>query len=77
MVGGPEPGIWKGRAEVELFARGFMSAWEDLRIEADEYRELDGERVLVLTHVGGRGQASGIEIGHRGAFICSRSVRAR
>jgi len=66
MLGGPEPGVWKGRAEVELFARGFTSAWEELRIEADEYRELDGERVLVFTHADGRGQASGVEIGHKG-----------
>ena len=47
-------------------SRGFTSAWEALRIEADEYRELDGERVLVFTHADGRGQASGVEIGHKG-----------
>ena len=28
--------------------REFVSAWEDFRVEADEYRELDDERVLVL-----------------------------
>jgi ketosteroid isomerase-like protein len=43
-------------------ARDFASAWEDLRIQADEHRELDGERVLVLVHFGGRGKASGLEI---------------
>ena len=26
----------------------FLSAWEDLRAEPEEYRELDDERVLVL-----------------------------
>jgi ketosteroid isomerase-like protein len=36
--------------------------WEDYRVEADEYRELDGERVLVLTRQGGRGKISGVEI---------------
>jgi ketosteroid isomerase-like protein len=44
-------------------ARGLANAWEDVRVEADEYRELDAERVLVLVHVGGRGKTSGLELG--------------
>jgi len=44
-------------------ARDFASAWEDFRIEAEEYRELDDKRVLVLVHFSGRGKASGLEIG--------------
>jgi ketosteroid isomerase-like protein len=44
-------------------ARDRLSAWEDVRVQADEYRELDGERVLVLTDYSGRGKASGLELG--------------
>jgi ketosteroid isomerase-like protein len=44
------------------FNEGFLSAWEDVRIGADAYRELDGERVLVLIHRSGRGKASGLEL---------------
>jgi hypothetical protein len=33
-----------------------------LRSEADEYREVDSERVLVLAHNYGRGKTSGIDI---------------
>jgi len=40
-----------------------MSAWEGYGIEAEEYRELDNERVLVLVRLSGRGKVSGIEIG--------------
>jgi ketosteroid isomerase-like protein len=43
--------------------RDFLSAWEEFRGEAYEYRELDDERVLVLFHVSGRGKASGLEVG--------------
>jgi len=43
--------------------RNFLSAWEDVRFGADEYRELDGERVLVLTHATGRGRTSGLDVG--------------
>jgi ketosteroid isomerase-like protein len=44
--------------------RTFASAWEELRFEADEYRALDDDRVLVLYRwSGGRGKASGVEVG--------------
>jgi hypothetical protein len=43
--------------------RDVLSAWEDLRFHADEYRELDDERVLVLAHISGRGKTSGLEVG--------------
>ena len=34
----------------------WVSAWENLRIEVDEYRELDNDRVLVLARKTGRGK---------------------
>jgi hypothetical protein len=42
--------------------RDFLSAWEKWRGEAEEYRELDDERVLVLLQGRGRGKASGLEV---------------
>jgi ketosteroid isomerase-like protein len=41
----------------------FLDSWEDYRVEAEEYREIDGERVLALIRIGGRGRASGLEVG--------------
>ncbi len=46
--------------------RDFASAWENLHIEADEFRELGDERVLVLTRVGGRGKTSGLDLTRMG-----------
>ena len=47
--------------------RDFLSAWEDVSLVADEYRELDGERILVLVRRSGRGKRSGIELSELGA----------
>jgi hypothetical protein len=62
IVGGPSPGSWRGLAGMAEGWRDFLSAWENVRFEADECRELDGERVLVLTHAIGRGRTSGLEL---------------
>ena len=43
--------------------REALSAFEELRTEADECRALDAERVLVLMHLSGRGKTSGLEVG--------------
>ena len=42
--------------------RQWMTVWENYRSEAEEYRELDGERVLVFMRHGGRGKTSGVEV---------------
>jgi ketosteroid isomerase-like protein len=51
--------------------REFLNAWEQIRIEADEYRELDGERVLAIVRFDARGKVSGLELGQttRGASL--------
>jgi ketosteroid isomerase-like protein len=61
---GPAPGTWTGLAGLREGWRGFASAWGEFRLEADDYQELDGERVLVLNHYsGGSGKTSGVELG--------------
>jgi len=59
---GPVAGRWKGLAEMAKAGRENVEAWDDLRFEVDEYRELDGERVLVLYRYTGRGRNSGLEL---------------
>jgi ketosteroid isomerase-like protein len=63
IVGGPSPGSWSGLAGMAEGWRDFLSAWEGVRFVADEFRELDGERVLVLTHASGHFRTSGLDAG--------------
>ncbi len=60
---GPTPGSWTGVAAMAEAWREGLRAFEELRVEADECRALDDERVLVLMHFSGRGKASGLELG--------------
>jgi ketosteroid isomerase-like protein len=53
---------WTGRAGMAAGWRETLSAWEGYRLEAEEYRELDGERVLVFLRVNARGKTSGVEL---------------
>ena len=65
FAGGPDPGSWTGLTGMSEGMRSWISAWEEFRVEAEEYRELDEERVLVLVQLSGRGKTSGLEIGRR------------
>jgi ketosteroid isomerase-like protein len=69
---GPAPGGQTGLAEMAKIVRDELSAWEEYCTEAEEYRQLDDERVLVLTHDSGRGKSSGLEVGQlrdKGAHV--------
>ena len=63
IADGPAPGRWEGPAGMVDGWRDFLGAWEGFRVEVEEYRELDDERVLVLTRVSGRGKTSRLELG--------------
>jgi hypothetical protein len=42
--------------------RELLSAYENFRIAAEQYRELDAERVLVLHRASGRAKTSGLDM---------------
>jgi ketosteroid isomerase-like protein len=60
---GPSPGTFKGVAGMADAWRDWLRAWEEFRVEVDEYRELDDERVLLLIRRSGRGRTSGLDLG--------------
>jgi ketosteroid isomerase-like protein len=58
------PARWSvaGVAALAEAWREFLDTWEEWRVEPEEYRELDEERVLVLVRIRGRGKTSGLEV---------------
>jgi hypothetical protein len=63
LADGSDPGSWTGVTAMTEGFRGRMSAWEGLRIEGAELRELDRERVLMLYRRHGLAKASGLDLG--------------
>ncbi|HMD57137.1 MAG TPA: hypothetical protein VKG82_06660 [Solirubrobacteraceae bacterium] len=62
QVDGPEPSRATGLAGMSTSFRARKNVFEHVRVEAEEIRELDEVRVLVLVRNHGRARASGIEI---------------
>jgi ketosteroid isomerase-like protein len=63
---GPDP-VTVGLSEIAQTWGNVLSAWEGFRIAAEDYRELDAHRVLVITRYGGRGRASGLDVAQMSA----------
>lgn len=63
VVDGPAPGSWKGLEGMTQGFRDWLSGWDEYRVETDDYRELDDERVLVLTRSTAHGKAGGMVVG--------------
>ena len=69
IADGPLAGSFSGVAEAEESVYAMLGTWEEFRFEADEYRELDDERVLVLEQRRGRGKGSGVETRTKAAGV--------
>lgn len=66
---GPEPGTWTGLDGLAEGTRYRLNAWEDLRMEAADCRELDDGRVLLVGYWRARGKRSGLEMRPRQALL--------
>ena len=65
VVDGPDPGRWHGLAGMAEGWGDLLKVWQDVRAIAEQYRELDGERVLVLDHRSALGKMSGLNLDER------------
>jgi ketosteroid isomerase-like protein len=61
VADGPTPGRAHGIPGMARAMREFLTAWEGWRTQAEEYREVDNERILVLTRESARGKTSGVD----------------
>ena len=68
-VDGPAPGSWTGLAEMASAWRDVLGAWDEHRTEAEDYRELDEGRVLVLSRNSARGKTSELDIATDAAIV--------
>lgn len=73
VADGPDPGSWTGLAGLAAAAREHIWPWADVRLDAEEYRELDDERVLASHVATGRAKRSGLELPSTGSPPVPRS----
>jgi ketosteroid isomerase-like protein len=70
---GPEPSRATGLAEMAAAWRKRLDEFADIRVQAEEYHELDDRHVLVVTRSSGVAKTSGIDLkqigGERSALV--------
>jgi ketosteroid isomerase-like protein len=62
MAEGPTPGRRQGLDGMAAGFREFLTAWTDFRQEAEDYREVDREHIVVFTLASGLGKTSGMDL---------------
>ena len=66
---GPDPGSVTGRDGLVQHMRNLFSVLAEFRAEAEQYRDVDAERVVVLNRFSGRGKMSGLRVDQKGAEV--------
>jgi ketosteroid isomerase-like protein len=64
----PEPGPFRGHAELRGWIVGFLAAWKSHHAEVAEMTA-EGDIVLAILHLTGRGSGSGIEMDETDAHV--------
>jgi SnoaL-like protein len=65
----PPGGIYRGKREVEQLYSDFLDTWGQLSWEAEDLRELPGERVILTNHLRAVGHGSGVRVDARGTHL--------
>jgi ketosteroid isomerase-like protein len=69
MADGPDPHRRRGLASMAETLRGALSPWEGASQRADDLKELDDTRVLVLNSYAVSGKTSGVSMRSKGANV--------
>jgi uncharacterized protein len=64
----PDGGVYEGREAFGHFFHRWFGTWDDLTITPERFIE-DGDRVLALTTISGRGKGSGVPVVIRAADL--------
>ena len=62
--------VYRGHDGLRQWLADMAEDWDDLRIETEELRDLQGGRVLVLGRFHARGKSSGVNLDQPAAWIC-------
>jgi ketosteroid isomerase-like protein len=62
--------VYRGHEGLRRWLADMADDWDDLRIEPEEVRALEGGRVLVLGRFHARGKSSGVWLDQPAAWIC-------
>jgi ketosteroid isomerase-like protein len=62
--------VYRGHEGLRRWLADMAEDWDDLRIDCDELRGLEGSRVLVLGRFHARGRSSGVRLDQPAAWIC-------
>jgi hypothetical protein len=60
---------YRGKHEVERLYADFLDTWAELSWEAEDLRELPGDRVIVTNHLRAVGRGSGVRVDARGTDL--------
>ena len=65
---GPEAGVYRGHDEIRAFAKRFLAAWDEVRVEIDDPIEVEDDLLVVenVTYLRGR---DSIETQARSAWV--------
>jgi ketosteroid isomerase-like protein len=72
VEGRPETGsapVRRGRNSMQSSLNALFDAWESYRLEPEEVRDVDEERVLAIVREIARGRSSGLEVESRWGYL--------
>jgi uncharacterized protein len=64
----PEADAYRGRATIKSFLESFLESWDEFRQDVEDIIAEDG-KVLILLHMVGQGEGSGIRVETRYAHL--------